>query len=77
MSDRALFKAYNDKMTRRPYKISESNFELLQKYYSFDDYDLFYNENFSDIPEPDIESIFMDEPILIEGIDQAEEEEDY
>ena len=57
--------------------ISESNFELLQKYYSFDDYDLFYNENFSDIPEPDIESIFMDEPILIEGIDQAEEEEDY
>ena len=55
--------------------ISAGNFELLQKYYSFDDYDLFYNGNFSDIPEPDIESIFMDEPILIEGVDQAEEED--
>ena len=55
--------------------ISASNFELLQKYFSFDDYAEFYNEHFSDIPEPEIEGIMLDEPILIEGVDQAEEED--
>lgn len=55
--------------------ISTGNFELLQKYYSFDDYDEFYNSHFSNIPEPEIKGITLDEPVLIEGIDQAEEED--
>lgn len=55
--------------------ISESNFELLKKFYSFDDYAEFYEQQFSDIPEPDIEGIMLDEPVLIEGVDQAEDED--
>ncbi len=55
--------------------ISESNFELLQKYYSFDDYSEFYDLHFSTIPEPEIKNIMLDEPILIEGVDQAEDED--
>lgn len=55
--------------------ISQSNFELLQKYYSFDDYSEFYDTHFATIPEPEIKNIMLDEPVLIEGVDQAEEED--
>lgn len=44
--------------------ISYSNYELLKKYYSFDDYTTFYEKNFSVIPEPEIKGYTIDEPIL-------------
>lgn len=55
--------------------ISASNFELLRKYYSFDDYAEFYDTHYGKIPEPQIEGIMLDEPVLIEGVDQADDEE--
>lgn len=55
--------------------ISASNFELLQKYYSFDDYATFYETNFANLPEPEIEGLILDEPLMLEGVDQAEEED--
>lgn len=55
--------------------ISESNFETLRKYYSFDDYAKFYDSHFGKIPEPQIEGVTLDEPVLIEGVDQVDDEE--
>ncbi len=43
--------------------ISESNYELLNKYYSFDDYDTFYNETFKEANPNNIK----DEEIIIDG----------
>lgn len=55
--------------------ISASNFDLLRKYYSFDDYAEFYNAYFAIIPELEIKGVMLDEPVLIEGVDQAKEED--
>ncbi len=55
--------------------ISASNFELLQKYYSFDDYATFYEANFTNLPEPEIDGLILDEPLMLEGVDQVEEED--
>lgn len=42
--------------------ISEHNFELLSKYYSFDDYDKFFRQTYSEIPELEIEGVIFDTP---------------
>ena len=55
--------------------ISEQNFETLKKYYSFEDYLNFYDQHFSSVPVPEIEGITLDEPILIQGEDQIEDED--
>lgn len=55
--------------------ISEQNFETLKKYYSFEDYLNFYDQHFSSLPAPEIEGITLDEPILIQGEDQIEDED--
>ncbi|WP_291529569.1 tetratricopeptide repeat protein [Bacteroides sp. UBA939] len=44
--------------------ISEANYELLIKQYSFDDYDAFYRSHFSSIPEPELKGYTLDEPLL-------------
>ena len=51
------------------YIISKNNLDLLLQYYSFRDYERFYEENFLNIPEPDIDGYTLDEP------DYGEEEE--
>lgn len=57
--------------------ISESNLELLMKYYSFDDYTEFYNQRMSTIKLPEIEGVPMEEPIPFEGIDYVEDDDFY
>ncbi|MEG1545767.1 MAG: tetratricopeptide repeat protein, partial [Bacteroides sp.] len=54
--------------------ISLSNFEILKKYYSFDDYATFHEKNFSTIPEPEIDGYTLDDPIYKEELPQEEEE---
>ena len=44
------------------YIISKSNLDLLLQYYSFTDYKLFYEENFTNIPELEIDGYTLDEP---------------
>lgn len=44
--------------------ISKQNYELLSKYYSFDDYQNFYQKHFSGIPELDIKGYTLDEPVF-------------
>ncbi len=44
--------------------ISRQNYELLSKYYSFDDYQDFYQKNFSKIPEMQIKGYTLDEPVF-------------
>lgn len=60
--------------------ISETNFELLKKYYSFEDYEKFYNETFAQLPLPQIEGIIFDQPdyeeLEEEGYLQDEVEEE-
>lgn len=46
--------------------ISRQNYELLSKYYSFDDYQAFYQKHFSGIPELQIKGYTLDEPVLEE-----------
>ena len=84
--------AMNEKLSGlRSIIISEANYDLLNKYYSFDDYDTFYNETFM---EPDarpkeeeelFDNISFDDPILnlppvndenSEGEDDGEEIEE-
>lgn len=55
--------------------ISEANFDLLRKYYSFDDFDSFYRENFSAVPEYKENEQTIDEPLMFQGVDQAEDED--
>ena len=42
--------------------ISKTNLDLLLKYYSFEDYRKFYEENFLNIPEIEIDGYTLDEP---------------
>ena len=42
--------------------ISKSNLELLLQYYTFEDYQRFYEENLQAIPEVDIDGYTLDEP---------------
>ena len=42
--------------------ISKSNLDILVKHYSFAEYAKFYEENFTDIPEVEIQGYTLDEP---------------
>lgn len=53
--------------------ISPENLALLNQYYSFADYEQFYNENFLNIPEPEIKGYTLDEPTFEEGVEYEEE----
>ena len=55
--------------------ISEANFDLLRKYYSFDDYDSFYRENLSAVPEFKDDEKTIDEPLMFQGVDQVDDED--
>lgn len=55
--------------------ISVQNYELLSKYYSFDDYQSFYQKHFSKIPELQIKGYTLDEPVFEEKDVQDENEE--
>lgn len=49
--------------------ISKPNYELLQQYYSFDDYSAFYEQHLSALPMPEIDGTFFDEPEVINAED--------
>ncbi len=53
--------------------ISKTNLDLLLQYYSFDDYNKFYEENFMAIPELEIDGYTLDEPGY--GDNDTEEDE--
>jgi hypothetical protein len=53
--------------------ISKSNLDLLLQYYSFDDYQKFYEENLQAIPEVEIDGYTLDEPDF--GDEEENEEE--
>ena len=46
--------------------ISKSNLDLLLKYYTFEDYSLFYRDNLQNIPELEIDGFTLDEPQYID-----------
>lgn len=51
--------------------ISKPNYELLLKYYSFDDYQLFYEQHLGNLPMPVIDGYSFDEPQILNA-DEAE-----
>ena len=51
--------------------ISKPNFTLLQNYYSFDDYQQFYDTNLGTLPMPEIDGISFDDPRVLNA-DEAE-----
>jgi hypothetical protein len=55
--------------------ISKSNYELLLKYYSFDDYQLFYEQQLDKLPMPVIDGYSFDEPQMLNA-DEAERMEE-
>ena len=52
--------------------ISKTNLDLLLQYYTFGDYTRFYEENFMDIPELEIDGYTLDEPGYSETEKEAE-----
>lgn len=46
--------------------ISQQNYELLAKYYSFDDYQKFYEKHFTQLPKMNFEGYTLDEPVFEE-----------
>ena len=56
--------------------ISKTNLDLLLQYYSFDDYQRFYEENLQAIPEVDIDGYTLDEPDFGDEDESGESEED-
>lgn len=55
--------------------ISKPNYELLQKYYSFDDYQQFYDKNLGGLPMPEIDGYMFDKPQILNA-DEAEKLEE-
>ncbi len=55
--------------------ISQQNYELLSKYYSFDDYQVFYQKHFAKIPDLQLEGYTLDEPVFEEKEVPDEDEE--
>ena len=55
--------------------ISKPNFTLLQNYYSFDDYQQFYDMNLGTLPMPEIDGISFDDPRVLNA-DEAESMEE-
>lgn len=56
------------------YIISKTNLDLLLKYYSFTDYESFYENTFMNIPELEIDGYTLDEPDYDDDENAAEEE---
>ena len=56
--------------------ISEHNFELLNKYYSFDDYEQFFKDKFANLPMPEVEGVIFDTPDYDE-LEELDEETGY
>lgn len=54
--------------------ISKSNLELLLQYYTFEDYQKFYEENLQAIPEVEIDGYTLDEPDYGDNEEEDEEE---
>ena len=57
--------------------ISKPNYELLQNYYSFDDYQEFYDEHLEVLPIPEIDGFPFDEPKVIDAEEAEKYEEEY
>lgn len=55
--------------------ISQQNYELLSKYYSFDDYQKFYEKHFTQLPKVNFDGYTLDEPIYEEDKTQDSVEE--
>ena len=55
--------------------ISKTNLDLLLQYYSFEDYQRFYEENFLNIPEVEIDGYTLDEPDYNDNSESEENEE--
>lgn len=55
--------------------ISKPNYELLLNYYSFDDYQQFYDQHLSNLPMPVIDGYSFDEPQILNA-DEAERMEE-
>lgn len=56
--------------------ISRHNFDLLNKYYSFDDYEQFFKDNFMNLPMPQVEGVTFDVPDYDE-LEEMDEESGY
>ncbi|MBQ8360529.1 MAG: tetratricopeptide repeat protein [Bacteroidaceae bacterium] len=52
--------------------ISKPNYELLMNYYSFDDYQLFYEQHLDALPMPEMDGYLFDEPQMLNA-DEAEQ----
>lgn len=55
--------------------ISKPNYELLQNYYSFDDYQQFYEQNLGGLPMPEMDGYQFDAPQILNA-DEAEKLEE-
>lgn len=55
--------------------ISRANYGLLQNYYSFDDYQQFYEQNFGGLPMPEMDGYQFDVPRMLNA-DEAEQLEE-
>jgi len=55
--------------------ISKPNYELLQNYYSFDDYQQFYEQNLGGLPMPEMDGYQFDAPQMLNA-DEAEKLEE-
>lgn len=55
--------------------ISKPNYQLLQQYYSFDDYQLFYEQHLGGLPMPEMDGYSFDEPRILNA-DEAEKMEE-
>ena len=56
------------------YIISKTNLDLLLQYYSFTDYEEFYEEVFMNIPEPEIDGYTLDEPDYGDETEESDSE---
>ena len=57
------------------YIISKTNLQLLLDYYSFADYEQFYEKNLQNIPLPEIDGYTLDEPDFEDDEEQTNNNE--
>ena len=55
--------------------ISKPNYELLQRFYSFDDYQQFYEQHLGELPMPEMDGYLFDNPQILNA-DEAEKLEE-
>ena len=55
--------------------ISKPNYELLQRFYSFDDYQQFYEQHYGELPMPEMDGYLFDNPQILNA-DEAEKMEE-